>query len=146
MSDPKKLIVVLGAHRSGTSLCAAAVQVLGADACLGEHYANEENQKGFFEHPDVVDFNDRLLAHLGGSWDNPLFIGADQLGSADVDRWQGEAVDLLADIYGETPLAVIKDPRIMDPRLGIRVTRAMKDAITSHFPKMYVRGVSGLAK
>lgn len=112
MSDPKKLIVVLGAHRSGTSLCAAAIESLGADTCLGEHYANEENSKGFFEHPDIVDFNDSLLAHLGGSWDNPLFDGSAAMSGAALDSWQQQATQLLQRLYGKTPVAVVKDPRM----------------------------------
>ena len=51
------------------------MQALGAQLRLPAHYTNEENRKGFFEHPDIVDFNDSLLSHLGGSWDNPLFDG-----------------------------------------------------------------------
>ncbi|QFU76698.1 glycosyltransferase [Halioglobus maricola] len=112
MSKPKKLIVVLGAHRSGTSLCAAAIEALGADACLGEHYANAENSKGFFEHPDIVDFNDRLLSHLGGSWDNPLFDGAAAIASADLAGWSEAGSNLLQGIYGKASVAVLKDPRV----------------------------------
>ncbi|MEP4147274.1 MAG: glycosyltransferase [Halioglobus sp.] len=112
MADSKKLIVVLGAHRSGTSLCAAAVESLGADACLGEHYANEENQKGFFEHPNIVDFNDRLLEFLGGSWDNPLFDGVSCLANHDLAQWKSDAAALITELYGKAPVAVVKDPRI----------------------------------
>ena len=43
MFDSKKLIVVLGSHRSGTSVCAAALETLGADLRLPAHYKNEEN-------------------------------------------------------------------------------------------------------
>lgn len=112
MSNSRKLLVVLGAHRSGTSLCAAATEVLGADACLGEHYANEENRKGFFEHPDIVDFNNRLLAELGGCWDNPLFDGATALTEHQMANWRADASQLMLRIYGDSPIAVIKDPRI----------------------------------
>jgi glycosyltransferase involved in cell wall biosynthesis len=112
MSDSKKLIVVLGAHRSGTSLCAAAIESLGADACLGEHYTNEENRKGFFEHPDIVDFNDRLLAALGGSWDNPLFQNSVAVSEPSMLAWLEEGVDLFKGIYGDADVAVIKDPRM----------------------------------
>lgn len=112
MSETKKLIIVLGAHRSGTSLCAAAITCLGADACLGEYYANEENQKGFYEHPDIVEFNDRLLAHLGGSWDNPLFQLGDWRHADDIASWLEDAADLLTNLYGGVPVAVMKDPRL----------------------------------
>ncbi len=112
MSDSRKLIVVLGAHRSGTSLCAAAVESLGADACLGEYYANEENKKGFFEHPDIVAFNDRLLAQLDGSWDNPLFNGADAISGCDLEAFYQEGLALVQRIYGRAEVAVLKDPRL----------------------------------
>ena len=112
MAHSRKLIVVLGAHRSGTSLCAAAVESLGADACLGKHYANEENQKGFFEHPEIVDFNNRLLEFLGGSWDNPLFDGAAHLAGRDLNQWENDAAALITVLYGAAPVAVLKDPRM----------------------------------
>ena len=54
MPGTRKLIVILGAHRSGTSLCAAAVECLGGDLGMETLYANEENVKGFFEHPALV--------------------------------------------------------------------------------------------
>ena len=112
MAHSRKLIVVLGAHRSGTSLCAAAVKSLGADACLGKHYANEENQKGFFEHPEIVDFNNRLLEFLGGSWDNPLFDGTAHLAGRDLNQWKNDAAALITALYGAAPVAVLKDPRM----------------------------------
>ncbi|RLQ23693.1 glycosyltransferase [Seongchinamella sediminis] len=88
------------------------MEALGADACLGEHYANEENRKGFFEHPAIVDFNNRLLAGLGGSWDNPLFDGAAALAGRELSGWRAEARTLMDRIYGAAAVAVLKDPRI----------------------------------
>ena len=43
MPDQRKLIVVLGPHRSGTSLCTAALESLGAELRLPDYYTNEEN-------------------------------------------------------------------------------------------------------
>ena len=108
----KKLIVVLGAHRSGTSLCAAALECLGAQLGLDSQYRNEENEKGFFEHPDIVQFNDRLLSFLGGSWDNPLFYGPTALAQADLDPWRDEALALFESIYAGFSVAAVKDPRM----------------------------------
>lgn len=112
MPDQNKLIVVLGPHRSGTSLCAAALESLGAELRLPLHYTNEENRKGFFEHPDIVDFNDSLLTHLGGSWDNPLFDGPTVIAKADLSEWRAAATDLFNSIYENAPVAAIKDPRL----------------------------------
>jgi glycosyltransferase involved in cell wall biosynthesis len=111
MLDPKKLIVVLGPHRSGTSLCAAALESLGADLRLPAHYINDENPRGFFEHPDIVDFNESLLNYLGGSWDNPMFYGPTAILDANLCEWRARAGHLFDSIYGDVAVAAIKDPR-----------------------------------
>jgi glycosyltransferase involved in cell wall biosynthesis len=111
MLDPKKLIVVLGPHRSGTSLCAAALESLGADLRLPAHYTNDENPRGFFEHPDIVDFNESLLNYLGGSWDNPMFYGPTAILDANLCEWRARAGHLFDSIYGDVAVAAIKDPR-----------------------------------
>ena len=112
MLDAKKLIVVLGSHRSGTSLCAAALESLGADLRLPAHYTNDENPRGFFEHPDIVDFNESLLSYLGGSWDNPLFYGPTAILDANLCEWRARAKRLFDSIYGDAAVAAIKDPRL----------------------------------
>jgi len=112
MPNRKKLIIIQGPHRSGTSLCTAALECLGAEIRLPMHYANEENRKGFFEHPDIVEFNDSLLKHLGGTWDNPLFNGPQAIAKADLAEWQTQASRLFDSIYGEAGIAAIKDPRL----------------------------------
>lgn len=112
MLASRKLILVLGAHRSGTSLCSAALQSLGAELCLPSQYSNDENRKGFFEHPDIVDFNDELLAHLGGVWDNPMFDGPESIATAELSDWHARASNLFTTIYGDRPVVALKDPRL----------------------------------
>ncbi|MEZ5572067.1 MAG: glycosyltransferase [Halioglobus sp.] len=111
MPDQKKLIVVLGPHRSGTSLCTAALECLGAELRLPTNYANEENRKGFFEHPEIVEFNENLLTHLRGSWDNALFDGPGAIAEADLTDWVVNASKLYDSIFSDTQIAAIKDPR-----------------------------------
>lgn len=65
-------LVITGMHRSGTSAVARIVSGIGlvtGDGGLMETIP--ENPRGFFERVDVVDFNDRWLAQLGGAWDAP---------------------------------------------------------------------------
>ena len=67
----KPIIVVLGMHRSGTSLTARALQVLGVD--LGRHLIlliNDDNNKGFWEDIDINDFDNALLEKMGSAWDH----------------------------------------------------------------------------
>ena len=45
----KKLVIVLGPHRSGTSLLTAAVESLGAYLGIEDQNVSDENPKGFFE-------------------------------------------------------------------------------------------------
>ena len=64
------IIVVLGMHRSGTSL------ISGLLAQVGVHFgkeaefiqANEENPKGFWERRDVRKLNDMLLHSMNCDW------------------------------------------------------------------------------
>ncbi len=111
----KKLVVVLGSHRSGTSLLTAAVERIGA--CLGtkSEYVSDENPKGFFENEEIVNFNDRLLEFLGGRWDNPVFDGYQAIGlkdSSEILPWISEAEDIFLSHYGAHNFIVIKDPRM----------------------------------
>ena len=66
----KKLIVVLGMHRSGTSVTAKSLQVLGVD--LGDNLMpaiRNNNEAGFWEDVDINNFNIKLLDKIGSDWD-----------------------------------------------------------------------------
>lgn len=112
IDEQRKLVIVLGPHRSGTSLGAAAIGALGANLGISALYSNEENKRGFFEHPEVVELNDRLLSHLGGSWDNPGFFGKMALSGADTARFERDAIELLGRLFQKTNFSAVKDPRI----------------------------------
>jgi hypothetical protein len=74
VTQKNQFILVVGPHRSGSSLVAAALHSLGVN--LGKQFIapNEDNPKGFFEDEDIVRFNDRLLRSLNLSWDSFGFI------------------------------------------------------------------------
>jgi hypothetical protein len=64
-------VCVLGMHRSGTSLVAGLLGILGLE--LGPEEAMlpplPANPKGYWELADLVKINDLILAEFGGSWD-----------------------------------------------------------------------------
>lgn len=66
-------LVILGMHRSGTSMLARELSQLGYH--VGEPSelleSQPDNPHGFYERRDVVGFNDELLLAAGGSWANP---------------------------------------------------------------------------
>ncbi len=70
-ADVQKTILILGMHRSGTSLTGEILKEFGVN--LGEKFLKpeKENPRGFFENLLVVRMNDKILALAGGTWDRP---------------------------------------------------------------------------
>lgn len=69
-AQPERVICILGMHRSGTSCLTGSLQEAGVD--LGEcHTWNPYNLKGNRENQKIIDINDSVLQHNGGSWDRP---------------------------------------------------------------------------
>lgn len=66
-----KTVVILGMHRSGTSMVTGVLSNLGVH--IGEDLIGKypSNPLGHFEDRDFVRLNDQLLKAAGGSWDNP---------------------------------------------------------------------------
>ena len=92
----KSIIVVLGMHRSGTSVMARALQVRGVD--LGDQLmppSKGDNEKGFWEDEDITRFDDALLETLGSSYDRLALL--DEKGQChELTAERKTAVSLLA--------------------------------------------------
>ncbi|MCY1210724.1 hypothetical protein D9M72_224180 [compost metagenome] len=110
-----RVLVVLGMHRSGTSLLSAGLEALGAD--FGDNLipAREDNPKGYWEDARLVALNDEMLAACGlASGDVGLADG--RLVATDAfEEFVGCAMQLLEELLAKRPLLGIKDPRM--PRL-----------------------------
>ena len=64
-------ILIVGMHRSGTSALAGVLSRLGVK--LGENLlpaALGVNDRGFWEHEEIVGVHERILAALGHAWDD----------------------------------------------------------------------------
>lgn len=63
-------ILVLGMHRSGTSMATRLMNMMGAyfgpETSVGE--ITSDNPKGFWERPEVFKLNDAILASQNASW------------------------------------------------------------------------------
>ena len=110
---PRRIVLVLGMHRSGTSALTRGLQALGVE--LGDNLYPPrpgENPKGYFEDADISNFDDQLLASIGRDWQHFGQVDAsavEQLRSTGVFA---RAVDLIrAKSAGKSVLGV-KDPRI----------------------------------
>ncbi|TXS91333.1 glycosyltransferase [Parahaliea maris] len=102
-------IVVLGMHRSGTSMVAGALvqngMYVGADDELLAPQKGE-NPLGFFERTDVVELNDGLLAEASGSWYSPPL-------SVDDIRGHGSEQKRIISALEQRSPWLIKDPRMI---------------------------------
>lgn len=66
-----KTFVVLGMHRSATSLIAKGLHDSGVDMGIEVLNANEHNPNGYYENWSFVRLNDKILGLAGGSWFDP---------------------------------------------------------------------------
>lgn len=106
-------LIVVGMHRSGTSATAGALQCLGIR--LGEHlYAGHAhvNAKGYFEHSDIADTNDRALMALGSSWDDILPRENGWWQRDELEPFARRILRYIRRDFSGTPLWAVKDPRV----------------------------------
>ncbi len=107
----KRVVVVLGAHRSGTSLVASSIESMGFSLGDALMPPGEDNPKGFFEDLDIVGTNDALLCEFGSSWDIPaLFYSQKPLSYP--QEYVDSAVKLLKQRTSIHKNFALKDPRI----------------------------------
>jgi lipopolysaccharide biosynthesis protein len=108
----KRLIVILGMHRSGTSALTRGLAVFGVS--LGERLMGGlggVNEKGFWEDEDVVSLNEQILAYVGRAWDSidPI-TDADIQALRESEYWK-RAIDTIQIKISGTSLLGLKDPR-----------------------------------
>ncbi len=119
--DKRLGVVVLGMHRSGTSLVAELVHRLGVD--LPEELMPphpQDNPRGYFESREVAAINNQILASAGMSWADPGRLPPAALADTDgsVTRQAGALLDR---DFGASERFVLKDPRfcrLLPPWLG----------------------------
>ncbi|WP_396329945.1 sulfotransferase family protein [Burkholderia anthina] len=133
-SHATTLVVVLGMHRSGTSVVTRAMETMGAE--FGDNLMPAVpgvNDKGFFEDLDIYAINQEILALAGADWHSLAPIEFDKIDEASLQRVRERASQLLAKKC-ENKTFALKDPRIsrllpfwkpVFDSLGIRVVYAL---------------------
>ncbi len=108
----KKLILVLGMHRSGTSLISRSLKVFGA--MHGENLLSSTfgNVKGHWEDKDFFLLNDEMLNVLGKGWDLALPITYQDVDLLCKHGYMEKAVNLLQLRLATMPIFALKEPRI----------------------------------
>ncbi|OIR06734.1 N-acetylglucosaminyl-diphospho-decaprenol L-rhamnosyltransferase [mine drainage metagenome] len=108
----KRIVVVLGMHRSGTSAITRGLMALGVG--LGDHLmpGKPDNEKGFWEDLDFNALNVEILKLLGHDWDTSVPVADTELRDARLLPLRLRAVELLRQKTLKLPVFGIKDPRI----------------------------------
>lgn len=107
-----RIIVVLGMHRSGTSVITRGLQVLGVD--LGDRLIGGiagNNEKGFWEDAEINDFNNSLLLKLGSGWGRLNAIDEVALLGTAFAEERNQALALLRGKLRSDSIFAFKDPR-----------------------------------
>lgn len=110
----KRLVLVVGVGRSGTSLFAGIMGQLGFRIPQPEVVADDTNPKGFGEPKWVVDFHTRIMRRKRitvfdarpAAWEHTAAASAEPGVQAELQAWMKGEVD------GAEDLVVVKDPRI----------------------------------
>ena len=108
----RQCLLVLGMHRSGTSVVTQLLSIAGAklpDDLLG---ANPGNEFGHFEPKWMIERDDRLLQDLGNSWDEWSRIDLDAAPREVVRAYVADLGNFVARERGDAALIVLKEPRI----------------------------------
>jgi hypothetical protein len=108
-SHTKKITLVLGSGRSGTSVVTKALQTLGCS--LGDNLspAGPMNPKGFFEdHQIVYEINEKILASLGHAWHDIIPFDL----STPFPELSAKAESILAEKFKQASWCGFKDPRV----------------------------------
>ena len=110
----QKVVCVLGMHRSGTSALTRIVNLigvyLGPQSSLAVEPAHD-NEKGHWEHKEIVLINEAILKRYGGSWHEPPILPGGWETSPALNDLRNDARKLLEDQFANVALWGWKDPR-----------------------------------
>ncbi len=113
MAKPQRFgIIVLGMHRSGTSLVSSLLSGLGCNHGGEFVAAEDDNPRGYWEHADVVSAHELFLTSFGSSWNDPRAFPRGLFRSEQSQFARGLIREILWRDFRDLDRWVIKDPRL----------------------------------
>lgn len=105
----KKLVLILGMHRSGTSTLTGVLNKMGLP--IGEPLLppTEDNPKGYFENFNFVRANEIILQRCGSTWDEVDNVFDDRKLITEENK---DLLKILFKHYNKYEIFGLKDPRI----------------------------------
>jgi glycosyltransferase involved in cell wall biosynthesis/GT2 family glycosyltransferase len=105
-------IIVLGMHRSGTSVLTRVVNLLGADVPRNLYPALPSNPRGHWESTDLIALHDAILAANGMAYDDAAAFPAAWFDTPEAREYENRIIELLDRDFPSSDVFVLKDPRI----------------------------------
>ena len=105
-------IIVAGMHRSGTSALTRMLGSLGCRLPKTLLEPNEYNALGYWESSEISELNDAILKSAGSSWDDWEAFHQGWYASLVADEFRVRARTVLENEFGDSPMFVLKDPRV----------------------------------
>jgi hypothetical protein len=105
-------LLVLGMHRSGTSVLTRVLSLMGADLPGNLLPANEGNESGYWESEELSHLQDEILQSLNLAWDRAGTMPADWHAKPASEEYRRRVVEILRRDFGDSQMFVLKDPRI----------------------------------
>ena len=104
-------LIVLGMHRSGTSVVAGTLGLLGGTLPTDLMEATPANVKGHFESRTVFALNEQMLKALNTAWYDFRHINSSIMNSGVAQEFSAKLLNAFQDSYRGASLFVLKDPR-----------------------------------
>lgn len=112
VKNQRTALIVLGMHRSGTSALAGALSLLGASTPRSLMVPTRDNPKGYWESTALMTLHDKILRAAGSSWHDWGKFNPGWVDSPVAAQFADELEAVIASEYGDTPLFLVKDPRM----------------------------------
>ncbi|MDX8524704.1 sulfotransferase family protein [Mesorhizobium sp. MSK_1335] len=107
----REAILILGMHRSGTSILGGMVNALGAAGPHSLMAGDRHNPTGYWESLRLNTAANNLLAAAGSGWHDWLPLDPGWMASEAAQGHRHEIKAILASEFGDEPLFFIKEPR-----------------------------------
>ncbi|HEX7324221.1 MAG TPA: hypothetical protein VF292_02555 [Rhodanobacteraceae bacterium] len=104
-------VLVVGMHRTGTSVTAAALEALGVDFGQQLLPPGPDNETGYWEDKSILDLSDRLMAALGATWSSVSLLPKGEWQKDGVRMLRIEAGAVLHERFAKSKLWGFKNPR-----------------------------------
>lgn len=108
-----EVVVVLGMHRSGTSLVAKSLELYGIFIGSNLLPGGVENPKGFYEDQDILQLNKDILSAINSRWDYLSCERIANLPALEKERFEQRAHAIATKNFSGKDLWGFKEPRTL---------------------------------